>query len=31
MVDGMELALNLLLPGEHIQARPFHPVFNPDR
>jgi hypothetical protein len=27
MLDGMKLTVNLLLPGAHIQASPFCPVF----
>jgi hypothetical protein len=28
MLGGMKLTLNLLLPGAHIRASPFRPVFN---
>jgi hypothetical protein len=31
MLAGMKLTLNLLLPGAHIQASPFRPVFKPSR
>ncbi len=31
MLAGMKLTMNLLLPGAHIQASPFRPVFNSGR